>query len=311
MELFLPATSQIDQAPVDPLNHRIFRDTLGISLWTPVQRSNQSSWSYMMIDVVKLIDTDVHTWCRGLRDKLNFSYTSLVSSTIFSIALKPFLDIVTSPTGANLWVMQVRRFMIPKWPRSNLSSWSFGPFLVLIGCRYLDSLASSLARWFNDSFGRFKVRRDWGQMPVAGYPMWVLWPLFKLFKYYFWILSRMPKFIATAWFVPQKLAFGGLYWMLTFAPTVLRLRAEFMAFDALQWKVGKCGAGARLADPGPRNPVGIWVLLSACCSYDSYCIHTVHFLMLILVASRQQPAPEVLALAFGIGASNYAESNLK
>jgi hypothetical protein len=45
--------------------------------------------------------------------------------------------------------------------------------------------------------------------------------------------------------------------MLTFAPTVLRLRAEFMAFDALQWKVGKCGAGARLADPGPRNPVGI------------------------------------------------------
>ena len=51
--------------------------------------------------------------------------------------------------------------------------------------------------------------------------------------------------------------------------------------------------------------------LSACCSYDSYCIHTVHFLMLILVASRQQPAPEVLALAFGIGAYNYAESNFE
>ena len=147
MELFLPATSQIDQAPVDPLNHRIFRDTLRILLWTPVQRSNQSSWSYMMIDVVKLIDTDVHTWCRGLRDKLNFSYTSLVSSTIFSIALKPFLDIVTSPTDANLWVMQVRIYDPQVTPVKSVkliiwSIWSFlGPdrvplfrfFSVIVG----------------------------------------------------------------------------------------------------------------------------------------------------------------------------------
>ena len=56
----------------------------------------------MMIVVIKLIDTDVDTWCRALRDKLNVSYTSLVMSIISSIALETFLEVVTAPRGANL-----------------------------------------------------------------------------------------------------------------------------------------------------------------------------------------------------------------